>query len=186
MSQRQGSPGPLPGLRPERQLGIKLRCQPFARLAAVDEVAWLSDREQAAWRAWLDSTRLLIQALDRQLETEAGLSFLDYQVLVTLSEAPDRRMRMRDLAEATLSTRSGTTRAVNRLERAGWVRRVECDDDRRGTHAELTGAGRDKLAATAPGHVAAVRANLVDLLTPRQLAHVHAVGIRIRDHLLAG
>jgi len=86
-------------------------------------------------------------------------------------------------AEVTLSTRSGTTRIVTRLEQAGWVRRVDCADDRRGTEAELTDAGLAKLAAAAPGHVAAVRAHMFDLLTPRQLAQMHAATTRMRDHL---
>jgi DNA-binding MarR family transcriptional regulator len=149
----------------------------------MSETMWLDPVEQAAWRAYLDSTRLLIQALDRQLEADAGISLLDYEVLVKLSEAPERRMRMRDLADVTLSTRSGTTRAVTRLEHTGWVRRVECADDKRGMEAELTDEGAAKLAATAPGHVAAVRAHMFDLLTPRQVENVRAVGARMRDHL---
>ncbi|WP_067185450.1 MarR family winged helix-turn-helix transcriptional regulator [Microtetraspora niveoalba] len=150
----------------------------------MDEVRWLEAEEQQAWRAYLDGTRLLIQALDRQLEADAGISMLDYEVLVVLSEAPDRRMRMRDLADAVLSTRSGATRAVTRLERLGWVRRTECEDDRRGTEAELTEAGAAKLAATAPGHVAAVRANMFDLLTPADVARLRSIAARVRDHLL--
>jgi DNA-binding MarR family transcriptional regulator len=149
----------------------------------MSETRWLDPAEQQAWRAYLDSTRLLIQALDRQLEADAGISLLDYEVLVKLSEAPERRMRMRDLANATLSTRSGTTRAVTRLEHTGWVRRVECEDDKRGMEAELTDEGAAKLAATAPGHVAAVRAHMFDLLTPAQVESVRAVGARMRDHL---
>jgi DNA-binding MarR family transcriptional regulator len=149
----------------------------------MSETRWLDPAEQEAWRAYLDSTRLLIQALDRQLEADAGISLLDYEVLVKLSEAPERRMRMRDLANATLSTRSGTTRAVTRLEHTGWVRRVECEDDKRGMEAELTDEGAAKLAATAPGHVAAVRAHMFDLLTPGQVESVRAVGARMRDHL---
>jgi DNA-binding MarR family transcriptional regulator len=144
---------------------------------------WLSAAEQAAWRAYLDGTRLLFQALDRQLETDADLSLTDYDLLVRLSEAPQERLRMRDLAEATLSTRSGVTRAVTRAERAGWVRRVECEDDRRGMNAELTDAGRAKLAASAPGHVAAVRENLLRLLTPEQVEQLAAIGSRVRDRL---
>jgi DNA-binding MarR family transcriptional regulator len=150
----------------------------------VTNVRWLTADEQDAWRAYLASSRLLVHALDRQLTAAAGLSFVEYEVLVVLSEAPGRRMRMRDLAGATLSTRSGTTRTVIRLEQAGWVRRVECSDDRRGTEAELTHAGMAKLRAAAPGHVAAVRAHLFDLVTPRQVAQLRAVSTRMRDHLL--
>lgn len=149
----------------------------------MSETSWLDPAEQEAWRAYLDSTRLLLQALDRQLEADADISLLDYEVLVKLSEAPGRRMRMRDLANATLSTRSGTTRAVTRLEQTGWVRRVECENDKRGMEAELTDEGAAKLAATAPGHVAAVRAHMFDLLTPRQVENIRAVGARMRDHL---
>ncbi len=150
----------------------------------MTKVRWLTADEQDAWRAYLASSRLLVHALDRQLTDEAGLSFVEYDVLVVLSEAPGHRMRMRDLAEATLSTRSGTTRTVTRLEHAGWVRRVECPDDRRGTEAELTGAGTAKLRSAAPGHVAAVRAHLFDLITPRQVDHLRTVSTRMREHLL--
>jgi DNA-binding MarR family transcriptional regulator len=72
---------------------------------------------------------------------------------------------------------------VTRLEQTGWVRRVECEADKRGMEAELTDAGAAKLVATAPGHVAAVRAHMFDLLTPRQVENVRAVGARMRDHL---
>ena len=146
------------------------------------DVRWLNDDEQAAWRAYLDSTRLLLQALDRQLETDSDLSLTDYELLVRLSEAPDGTLRMRDLADATLSTRSGVTRAVTRAEKAGWVRRVECEDDRRGMNAELTEAGRAKLAASAPGHVGAVRENLIDLLTPEQLGQLTEIGARVSSN----
>lgn len=135
----------------------------------MTEVRWLDAAEQQAWRAYLDATRLLVQVLDRQLETDAGISFTDYELLVKLSEAPGRRLRMRDLADAALSTRSGMTRAVTRLERVGWVRRVECEEDRRGMYAALTPDGLAKLAATAPGHVAAVRAHVFDKLTGPQV-----------------
>jgi DNA-binding MarR family transcriptional regulator len=149
----------------------------------MDEVRWLDQPEQAAWRAYLDGTRLLFQALDRQLLAEADLSLTDYELLVRLSEAPDGSLRMRDLADATLSTRSGVTRAVTRAERAGWVRRVECEDDRRGMNAELTESGRAKLAASAPGHVQAVRENLIDLLRPEQLGQLTDIGLRLQQHL---
>jgi DNA-binding MarR family transcriptional regulator len=152
----------------------------------VDDVRWLDQEEETAWRAYLDGTRLLFQALDRQLATDAGLSLTDYELLVRLSEAPDGTLRMRELAEATLTTRSGATRAVTRAEKAGWIRRVECEDDRRGMNAELTEAGRAKLAASAPGHVEAVRKNLLDLLTPEQLRQLTDIGSRLHQHLTGG
>ena len=126
---------------------------------------------------------MLFQALDRQLTTDSDLSLTDYELLVRLSEAPDCTLRMRDLADATLSTRSGVTRAVTRAERVGWVRRVECEEDRRGMNAELTDAGREKLAATAPGHVRAVRDHLIDLLTPEQLRQLTEIGGLLQRNL---
>ena len=150
----------------------------------MNEVRWLDPSEQAAWRAHLDGTRMLFQALDRQLAADADLSMTDYELLVRLSEAPDGTLRMRDLADAVLSTRSGMTRAVTRAERAGWVRRVECEDDRRGMNAELTAAGRAKLAASAPAHVESVRENLLDLLTADELQQLGAIGLRLQRHLV--
>jgi DNA-binding MarR family transcriptional regulator len=149
----------------------------------VNDVRWLNAPEQAAWRAYLDGTRMLLAELDRQLVSAADLSLTDYELLVRLSEAPEGRLRMRELADAALATRSGVTRAVTRAERAGWVRRVECEDDRRGMNAELTEEGRAKLAAAAPGHVTAVRENLLNLLAPEQLSQLTAIGGRLRQHL---
>lgn len=131
---------------------------------------WLSDDEHTAWRAYLDATRLLLTALDQQLVRDAGLSFTDFEVLVALSEAPDQRLRMSSLADAVMTTRSAVTRAMARLVNAGWVERTPCADDRRGAWANLTESGAAKLAAAAPGHVEAVRADLVDLLDPAELA----------------
>ena len=144
---------------------------------------WLSGSEQAAWRAYLDSTRMLFAALDRQLAADSDLTLTDYDILVRLSEAPGGRLRMRELADLTLSTRSGVTRAVTRAEQAGWVRRVECEEDRRGMNAELTEAGRAKLAASAPGHVRAVREMLIDQLTPEQLGQLTEIGRQVQEKL---
>lgn len=144
---------------------------------------WLNDAEQAAWRALLDSTRMLFAALDRQLASDSDLTLTDYDILVRLSEAPGGRLRMRELADLTLSTRSGVTRAVTRAEQAGWVRRVECEEDRRGMNAELTEAGRAKLMASAPGHVRAVREMLIDQLSPEQLGQLTEIGRRVQDKI---
>jgi DNA-binding MarR family transcriptional regulator len=144
---------------------------------------WLTEPEQAAWRAYLDSTRMLFAALDRQLAADSDLTLTDYDILVRLSEAPEGRLRMRELADLTLSTRSGVTRAVTRAEQAGWVRRVECEEDRRGMNAELTPAGRAKLAASAPGHVRAVREMLIDQLTPEQLGQLTEIGRQVQEKL---
>jgi DNA-binding MarR family transcriptional regulator len=146
-------------------------------------VRWLDPREQRAWRAWTESTRLLLVALDRQLVADTGVSFTDYELLVRLSEAPGRSMRMSALADATLATRSGCTRAVTRLAAAGSVERSGDVSDGRGTVATLTDAGLAALQAAAPGHVEAVRAGLIDLMTPAELAIMTSIGERVRDRL---
>ncbi|BBY56620.1 MarR family transcriptional regulator [Mycolicibacillus koreensis] len=144
---------------------------------------WLSEPEQTMWRSYLESTRLLLRALDRQLSADAGISLSDFEVLALLSEAPQRRLRMSELADSVATTRSGITRAVARLVGLGWVQRAECTEDKRGSYAELTDAGLQKVRAAAPGHVAAVRANLFDLLSARDVELFgHAYG-QIRDHL---
>ena len=148
------------------------------------QTQWLNAAEQQMWHGYLDSTRLLLRTLDRQLTAESGINLTDFEILVLLSEAPGRRMRMNELADGTLTTRSGVTRAVKRLVEAGWVQQARCEDDKRGQYAELTEAGMDKLRTAAPGHVNVVRANIFDLLSPRDVELFgHAYG-RIRDNLL--
>lgn len=136
------------------------------------------------WRGYLDSTRLLLRSLDRQLTDDSGISLADFEMLALLSEAPEHRMRMNELADITVTTRSGITRAVKRLIDAGWVRQVKCEEDKRGQFAELTEAGLDKVRAAAPGHVQAVRAGLFDALSPREVELFTHSYARIRDNLL--
>ncbi len=147
---------------------------------------WLDDSEQRAWRAYLTSTILLFDALDRQLQNEAGIPHAYYEILVRLSEADGRSLRMSELADLTLSSRSRLSHAVSRLEERGWVVRRECETDRRGLLAELTEAGLATLVATAPGHVAAVRKYVIDKLTPEQLAALTDIGETIVTGIAAG
>ena len=102
---------------------------------------WLSPEEQLMWRGYLDSTRLLLRNLDRQLTADAGISLADFEILALLSEAPGQRLRMSELAEITVTTRSGVTRAVKRLIDAGWVHQVKCEEDKRGQFAERVRTG---------------------------------------------
>ena len=138
--------------------------------------AWLDDSEQRAWRAYLESTKVLFDALDRQLQRDCDIPHAYYEILVRLSEAPQRALRMSELADATLSSRSRLSHAVARLEERGWVQRAECATDRRGQVATLTGAGFDVLAAAAPSHVASVRTYVVDALSRDQLAQLTEIG----------
>lgn len=118
----------------------------------------------AAWRAFLEAHARVTEALGRELREQEGLPLAWYDVLVQLSEADDRRRRMQELADAVLLSKSGLTRLIDRMESAGLVRRVECDTDRRGTLAELTEEGFERLAATAPTHLDGVRRHFTDHL----------------------
>ncbi|GAA1866771.1 MarR family transcriptional regulator [Asanoa iriomotensis] len=143
---------------------------------------WLDDQEQAAWRAFLGATRALMDALDRELQHEAGMPHAYYEILVRLSEAPEHMMRMSELADACGSSRSRLSHAVARLEESGWVRRQDCPTDRRGQLAVLTEEGYRVLVEAAPGHVEGVRRHLFDRLTKDQVAELH----RISDAILKG
>jgi DNA-binding MarR family transcriptional regulator len=147
------------------------------------ETEWLTDAEQRAWRAYLEATTLLFDTLDRQLQSEAGMPHAYYEILVRLSEAEGRAMRMSELAGRTRSSRSRLSHAVARLEERGWVRRADVPTDRRGQVAHLTAKGFAVLAAAAPGHVAAVRRSVIDPLTPEQVAQLEAIGQAIVDGL---
>ncbi|ARP71400.1 MarR family transcriptional regulator [Streptomyces pluripotens] len=136
---------------------------------------WLTPEEQRAWRAYIAASQLLEDAIDRQLQQEAGMPHLFYSVLANLSEAPGRKLRMTDLAEKLKITRSRLTYAVTRLERDGLVRREDCRWDRRSSLAALTGEGMAVLERTAPGHIEAVRAALFDRLTPEQVGQLEDI-----------
>src|SRR3978361_492700 len=118
---------------------------------------WLDEEEQRTWRAFLSATQLLFDQLDRELQRDAKIPHAYYEILVRLSEAPDRTMRMSQLADSTLSSRSRLSHAVSRLEESGWVERQSCPTDRRGQLAVLTDRGFAALEAAAPGHRGGVR-----------------------------
>ncbi|MEU4644975.1 MarR family winged helix-turn-helix transcriptional regulator [Micromonospora sp. NPDC049460] len=144
---------------------------------------WLDPDEQRTWRAFLTASRALMETLDRELQHDAGMPHAYYEILVRLSEAPERRLRMSDLAEASGSSRSRLSHAVARLEAAGWVRREECPSDRRGQIAVLTDEGFATLAAAAPGHVEGVRRHLFDALSPAQVDQLRRISEALVDHL---
>jgi DNA-binding MarR family transcriptional regulator len=145
------------------------------KLCGMQEPQWLSDEQQQTWRGFLAVDQLLFEALDRQLQTDAGIPHGYYVLLAMLSEAPDRRLRMSELAYVTGSSQSRVSHAVSRLEEAGWVRREKVSDDRRGSRAVLTDAGYDFVVRAAPGHVAAVRENLFDLLDAEQVRQLSEI-----------
>ena len=146
---------------------------------------WLSDPEQRAWRAFVEATKVLFDALDRQLQRDANMPHAYYEILVRLSEAPDRALRMSELADRTLSSRSRLSHAIARLEERNWVQREDCPTDRRGQIARLTDTGFDVLAAAAPGHVASVRTYLIEALTVDQLAQLASIGAALAAQVAA-
>ena len=148
------------------------------RVAATN---WLTDDEQRAWRAYLEATQLLFEILDRQLQQDSGIPHGYYEILVRLSESPDRAMRMSELALKTRTSRSRCSHAVARLEERGWVERLSCADDKRGQIAHLTDKGFAALEAAAPSHVELVRAQVIDRLTPEQISQLERIGQAIID-----
>jgi DNA-binding MarR family transcriptional regulator len=140
---------------------------------------WLDDEEQQTWIALASVLMRLPAALDAQLQRDAGVTHFEYMVLSGLSMSPERTLRMSDLAVAAEGSLSRLSQVVSRLERRGWVRRAPDPTDGRYTLAVLTSGGWDKVVATAPGHVAAVRALVFDPLTKVQHRHVRDIGRRI-------
>ena len=136
---------------------------------------WLTSKEQRAWRAYIAATHLLEDAIDRQLQQDAGMPHLYYSILANLSEAPGRSLRMTDLAARSKITRSRLTYAVTRLEKDGLVRREDCAWDKRSSFATLTDEGMAVLERTAPGHVETVRSLLFDRLTPQQVEQLEDI-----------
>lgn len=157
---------------------------PESSARTVAEPNWLTPAQQRAWRALMDGHQRLMTALNRQLQHDSDLSVAEYRILVLLSEAPDRSLRMSELADGVLSSRSRLTHQIRRLEAQRMVRRNTCLEDGRGVLAELTDEGMRRLAAAAPGHVDAVRRDFIDLLTPAQLEVIAEVFGRV-DQVIA-
>ncbi len=130
---------------------------------------WLTTEEQRTWRMFLTACQSLFSAIDAQLVHDSGLPHGYYEILVHLSEAPGRALRMSQLATASTFSKSRLSHAVSRLEERGWVIRQDCPTDRRGQIAQLTDEGYAVLEAAAPGHVEQVRRSLIDALTPEQV-----------------
>ena len=125
---------------------------------------WLNPAEMKAWRSYIIASRHLMEALDSDL-VDHDLSMPDYGILAHLSDAPDRRMRMSELAEITLLSRSRLSHRMKVMEEAGWVKREACPSDKRGFFAVMTPKGWKAIVAAAPDHVASVRSRFIDHLT---------------------
>jgi DNA-binding MarR family transcriptional regulator len=139
---------------------------PVTRSTAAQK---LSPAELRAWRGMLRVHSRLVKALDAELEQHHDLPLTSYEVLLRLGYSEGERMRMCDLADSILLSRSGLTRLVDRLEREGLLVRVACDDDARGSYAKLTPEGREKLAASRATHLDGVRSMFIDHVSDEEL-----------------
>jgi DNA-binding MarR family transcriptional regulator len=145
---------------------------------------WLTREQQAEWRAYIVGTTLLLDVLDRELRQAHGISLAEYEILVRLSESPDRSLRMAQIAESMRFSRSRITHTVSRMEAAGLVQRSAAAGDRRGVDAMMTEKGYALLVEAAPTHVTGVREHFVDLATPEEFSALGRVMDAVSDHLL--
>lgn len=138
---------------------------------AIANVPLMRSQEpgMVAWRAFLQAHATIMRRLEEELEAHEALSLADFDVLVQLATAPDRRLRMSELAERALLSRSGMTRRVDRLERSGMVGRRDCDVDRRGAFAVLTPAGLRRLRSALPAHLEGIQRHFVARLDATDL-----------------
>jgi DNA-binding MarR family transcriptional regulator len=132
-----------------------------------------------AWRSYLQSHASILRVLDAELQAEHGLTARDYEVLLYLSQAPDRRLPMSSLAESTMLTRSGITRLVDGLVASGLIERVSCPSDARVSYARLTHAGYDKLREAGCAHVASIRRLFLEHFTPEEVEQLASLLSRL-------
>ena len=137
------------------------------------ETKWLNPREMKAWRSYIIASRRLLDALEMDLEGH-DLSMADYEVLAQLSDAPDRSMRMSELAANALLSRSRLSHRMKVMEKAGWVRREPCPGDKRGYFAVMTPKGWKAIVAAAPDHVESIRKRFIDQINKADQANIAA------------
>ena len=154
----------------------------MGRLFGMSDAEWLTDDEQAAWRALTAVMTQLPTLMDRQLREDADLNGFEYYVLAMLSEAPERTIQLKTLAEMSNASASRLSHVVTRLEKRGWLTREPSPDDARASMAVLTDAGWEKIVSSAPGHVAEVRRLVFDSLTDRDVADLERVMSKVREH----
>jgi DNA-binding MarR family transcriptional regulator len=140
----------------------------------------LSETEQRAWRTFIESSWALHTRLEDELRAQTGLSMNDYHVLVVLSEAPDRRLRMGELAGRLVFSPSRVTYQINSMVKRGLVRKQSCPEDGRGQEAVLTDEGMAALRSAAPRHLITVRDAFIDRLDPEELAVIHRAFEKVR------
>jgi len=132
---------------------------------------WLTPAEESAWRKYIVASRRLLEALDDDLSAN-GLTLSDYEILVHLSDAEDRRLRMSDLAEKTILSRSRLSHRIKYMEGKGWVERQKCASDKRGTWAVMTTKGWNSIVKAAPDHVESIRNRFMDQISKADQANI--------------
>ena len=143
---------------------------------------WLNPSEMKAWRGYIIASRRLLEALDLDLDAHE-LSMADYEILAQLSDAPERSMRMSELADVAMLSRSRLSHRMKVMEKAGWVKREPCADDKRGYYAVMTPKGWKAIVAAAPDHVESVRTRFVDHLTKSDQAVIAEIFERVTKSL---
>ena len=143
---------------------------------------WLNPREMKAWRSYIIASRRLLDALDFDLD-QHDLSMADYEVLALLSDAPERKMRMNELAELAMLSKSRLSHRIKVMEGVGWIKREACPNDKRGYFAVMTDKGFKAIAKAAPDHVESVRSRLLDHLTVKDQEDVTRIFDRVTNKL---
>lgn len=146
------------------------------------QTRWLSPRELRAWRSYIIASRRLLEALESDLDGH-DLSMADYEVMAQLSEAPGRRMRMSELADLAMVSKSRLSHRIKVMEQAGWIRREECAEDRRGYWAVMTEKGWRAIVAAAPDHVSSVRTRFIDQLSAKEQESLSAIFTHVTEEL---
>ena len=146
------------------------------------DIRWLNPREMKAWRTYIIASRRMLEALDSDL---AGfeLTMADYEVLAQLSDAPGRKLRMSELAEIAMVSKSRLSHRMKVMEAAGWVKREECPEDRRGYFAVMTDKGFKAIEKAAPTHVGSVRNRFLDHLTVKDQEDLAKIFDRVQSQL---
>lgn len=155
--------------------------QRTAKATGVSSSVTAHDPRLGAWRTFLRAHAQVVRQLERELQAEQQLALTDYDVLVQLAGADERRLRMSELADRLLLSRSGATRLVDRLVGAGLVERMSCESDRRGQWASLTEAGLARLRSASPTHLRGVAAHFIERLSPSELADLERLLGRLLD-----
>jgi DNA-binding MarR family transcriptional regulator len=149
---------------------------------AEKDTRWLSGHEQSTWRSFLAMQRLIRDTLERQLQRDAAMPMTYYIILAMLSEAPERTLRMSELAVIAGTSQSQLSHAASRLEESGLVSRRRCEDDKRGYLATLTDEGFRVLQKAAPSHVDSVRSVLFDAITAEQVDELRGICEAVLSH----